>query len=299
MRPRIRTVKPEFFGDRKVRAISEPARFTAIGLICAADDRGRAQRLIPELRGFIYPSGDVSERGLQKRLEEILGVGIAVGYEVDGERCLWLPNFWRHQVINRPTESLLPAHPEDPYGDLPVVDALKKFREDSLINHGGLTPSRGGARFPRSSSLSLSSSTNNVNDSNGSRKPSRTVDQNALPSSLPAELHDTASSALGVLLAVQGERGGDEPTLRGVGLAVGAYPNRDHAGVVRDLEHWALAGNGQNREVLDWAKTYRTFLRKAPAGKATTVTNGHGNGHLSRREQLVADRNRHVVRHSS
>jgi hypothetical protein len=75
---------------------------------------------------------------------------MASAYEGGGYPHLWLPKFWAHQVINRPTESQLHAHPEDPYGHLPIKQALDQFREDSLSDslngHGGLTPSRVGGR---------------------------------------------------------------------------------------------------------------------------------------------------------
>jgi hypothetical protein len=68
--------------------------------------------------------------------------------------------------------------------------------------------------------------------------------------------------------AVYDERGGDMPTLRGVALAVEAFPDRDHLTVARELQHWALAGKGRNQAVVDWARTYRTFLRRAVPAKA-------------------------------
>lgn len=107
--------------------------------------------------------------------------------------------------------------------------------------------------------------------STSARPPSKRADQTLLPLSLPGELHHSAHLALTVLRAVQAERGGDEPTLRGVGLAVQRFPNRDHAAVARELEHWALAGTGQARPVKDWARTFATFLERSPAGKPVRV----------------------------
>lgn len=122
-----------------------------------------------------------------------------------------------------------------------------------------------------------------------SRQPSKRVDQGALPASLPVHLHDTARQSLSVLLGVHLERGGDEPTLRGVGLAVARFPNRDHERVLRELEHWALAGTGQWKPVKDWARTFATFLDRAPAGAPVRVAaNGHGSQRDVRRARRLA-----------
>jgi hypothetical protein len=94
----------------------------------------------------------------------------------------------------------------------------------------------------------------------------RTVEQTALPHGLPVELEPTAKNVLDVLVRAHGERGGNTPTLRGVGLALIASPDCDHLSVAHDLEHWAVAGNGQKRGIVDWVATYRSFLRRAPAG---------------------------------
>ncbi len=94
----------------------------------------------------------------------------------------------------------------------------------------------------------------------------RPVEQAALPAGLPTEMEPVAKNVLDVLTRAHGERGGNTPTLRGVGLALVAMPNCDHLSVAQDLEHWALAGNGQKRGIVDWVATYRNFLKRAPAG---------------------------------
>lgn len=98
------------------------------------------------------------------------------------------------------------------------------------------------------------------------RTRSKRADQDAPPDSLPAHLRPVAEEALVVLRRTHDERGGNTPTLRGVGLAVAALPDRDHLTVAGELEHWAVAGTGQRRDVRDWAATYRRFLANAPAG---------------------------------
>lgn len=156
MRPRIRTLKPDFFGDEKIVKLPVGSRYVAVGLVSAADDRGRIWRT-PALRTFVFPLGDISEKQFDRAVDDIVRVGFAWAYEADEWSYLWLPNFWKHQVINKPSESSLPPHPRDPHGGLPIREALADFRnvsgsdtgllrENSGNGPGSLPPSRVGAR---------------------------------------------------------------------------------------------------------------------------------------------------------
>lgn len=81
-------------------------------------------------------------------------------------------------------------------------------------------------------------------------------------------MRQTASETLRALEVLQSERGGYEPTVHGVGLVLIRFPDRDHQAVVHELEHWALAGSGQNRQIRDWTRTLATFLERSPSGSA-------------------------------
>lgn len=124
-RRRIRSLKPEFFEDEKVCAISRDARLVTIGLITCADDRGRMHYKPLAILGDIFPEEAVALAKLKAWLSEIVEIGLALIYKVAANEYLWLPQFLRHQVINRPTESILPPHPQDPWAQMPIKDALK------------------------------------------------------------------------------------------------------------------------------------------------------------------------------
>jgi hypothetical protein len=106
----------------------------------------------------------------------------------------------------------------------------------------------------------------------GDRPPRHTgkVDQLTPPRELPTEIAARLDPVLGILAGIHAERGGNIPTPRGVGLALVAFPRRDHVGVARELEHWALAGNGQHRPIRDWVRQYRAFLERSPDADPTT-----------------------------
>lgn len=296
MTPRIRTIKPEFFEDEKINQIKVGARYTAIGLMSMADDRGRLKCMLPAVRTFVFPAGDISERQFAVALDEVLGIGFAWRYEVDPWAYLWLPRFWRHQRINRPSESSLPPHPRDPYGGLPISEAMAQCKADSenghvpsidesVNDHGGLTPSRAGVR---SSSLPFPvvavSSSNNQNGptrepapARGDGSPPRSrrrVDQTVAPASFPEPLKLILEQTMPIVEAIQAERGGTVPTIRGVALAIEAYPDRDHMSAVRELQRWALVGGGRDKLVKDWVRTFATFLERSSAGSQPRAGTG-------------------------
>jgi hypothetical protein len=107
----------------------------------------------------------------------------------------------------------------------------------------------------------------------GRKSPARskTVDPDSLPADFPEPLAPVADQVLAKLRQLQSERGGNEPTRRGVGLAIAAWPNHDHLRVVGELEHWATAGGGQARSIKDWTTTLRNFLEKSAPGAPTRL----------------------------
>lgn len=105
----------------------------------------------------------------------------------------------------------------------------------------------------------------------GRAAPTKHVDQDTLPDDFPAVLAAVATGALTRLVALQAERGGMVPTLRGVGLTLARFPDRDVPGVLGELEHWSLAGRGQARAIKDWPRTLGSFLERSPAGKPPIV----------------------------
>ena len=154
-RRRIRTLKPEFFEDERVYSISRDARLVSIGLITLADDRGRLRYKPMAIVGDLFPEEAVTIKQFRGWMTEICEIGLAKLYETGVHAYLWLPQFLRHQVINRPTESELPSHPEDPWANTPLVEALKLAKsrsapgdltEDSVSSPGAISGSSGHTR---------------------------------------------------------------------------------------------------------------------------------------------------------
>lgn len=104
---RIRTIKPEFWTDEKVVALSFAARLLFLGLLNFADDEGRMAYSFMRLKMQIFPNDEIDILPLVKELW-ITTKMVAI-YEVDGSKYLQVNNFRRHQKNEKHTPSKFPA----------------------------------------------------------------------------------------------------------------------------------------------------------------------------------------------
>lgn len=124
--PRKRMIDPSFWSDEKLGECSRDERLLFMGLISMADDEGYGRANPKLLRSSLFPYDDLRVSDLQKWLSRLGGLRLIVLYEVDGQTYYHLPNFTKHQTINRPTSSSFPKQG-------------KALTEDSRRAHGGLT----------------------------------------------------------------------------------------------------------------------------------------------------------------
>ncbi len=96
---RIRTIKPEFWGDEKLAPLSPITRLVFLGLISMADDKGRLGDNLKRIDAFIFPESSETCRG---SLDELSVIGrIRRGVTASGQSIIELSN-WHHQKIERP-----------------------------------------------------------------------------------------------------------------------------------------------------------------------------------------------------
>lgn len=265
--PRIRSIKPELWGDEDVGRISRDERLLMIGLITMADDEGRLLALPSRILGHVYPWDADAVKHLERWLAALERVRIILRYLHDEIPYIAFRHWKRHQKINRPKPSVLPAPPDHVVvTDNAVIvsgsdhgDCRVTVTDDAVNDHDSLI---GGASLPRVPIRSDPEGKKTVGAKTGAAR-ANSVSQDEPPSMLPEGLLAATQTSLTVLERIHGERGGNMPTLRGVGLAVARFPDRDHASVAAELEHWALAGHGQSRPVKDWARTFATFLERS------------------------------------
>lgn len=109
MRPRIRTLKPELWEDEAVGRLGPWERLLYVGLITMADDEGRLRALPGAIAGHVFPYDDVVPPKIRKWLEAINTADLIVLYHRDGTDYLQITGWAKHQKINRPQASILPA----------------------------------------------------------------------------------------------------------------------------------------------------------------------------------------------
>lgn len=135
--PRIRTIKPEFWSDEKIAALSYFARLLFIALWNFADDDGRGRAIAKEINGFAFPRDeDVPDRKLEEALLQMDELRLIQLYTVERQRYYYIPSWSRHQVVNRPTPSRFPEPTEA------SVSTHGTLREYSLSTHAQEVGSR-------------------------------------------------------------------------------------------------------------------------------------------------------------
>jgi hypothetical protein len=113
VRGRIRSIKPDVHLDEKLWDAEEksglPLFRVFTGLWNYADREGRFEWRPRALKSVIMPywNGDISNA-----LEALHEAGLAIKYEVDGKLFGYLPNFNKHQAINKnEARSVIPEPP--------------------------------------------------------------------------------------------------------------------------------------------------------------------------------------------
>lgn len=111
---RKRMIDPDFWTDEKLGQCKRDERLFFMGLISNADDKGRGRGNIKLLKATIFPyDDDLKVKDIERMACSLMIKGMAIFYVVDGQEFYCLPNFSKHQTINKPTESNIPEIPEN------------------------------------------------------------------------------------------------------------------------------------------------------------------------------------------
>jgi hypothetical protein len=140
---RKRMIDPNFWIDEKLGRISREARLMFMGCISQSDDDGRLQGHTALLKSLIFPYDlDITLQEVEDWLNELDKEKLIIRYEVANQKYVEMPNFSKHQTINKRTPSKLPAPPKkEDYGSPTVVGeeqdsnttSQKKRREEKGI----------------------------------------------------------------------------------------------------------------------------------------------------------------------
>ena len=124
---RCRIIKPEFWDDERLSSVSLQARLTYIGIWNFCDDFGVTKASSLWLKSRVFPYDDkISMKEFEKWLSELRNLKRIIDFKVNGESFFFIPNFLKHQVINRPSKTRYPEPPDN-------------INDESLNTHGALT----------------------------------------------------------------------------------------------------------------------------------------------------------------
>lgn len=130
---RKRMIDPSFWTDEKLGECLIEERLLFMGLISNADDEGYGRANSKLLKSMIFPYDDIAITDMEKWILHLSKLNVVILYEYDGQLYYNLPNFLKHQNINRPTNTGFPTLDKE---------GVRILNEDSLNTHGVLTANR-------------------------------------------------------------------------------------------------------------------------------------------------------------
>lgn len=123
--PRKRMIDPDFWLDEEIASLPYEYRLFYIASWNFADDRGVLIDSPNRLQAQIFPYED---KDVEPIIDKLADLGKYVKFTSEGRNYLWIRKFLKHQSINRPTPSKLPAPPSE-----------EQVTEDSRRTHAQVT----------------------------------------------------------------------------------------------------------------------------------------------------------------
>jgi hypothetical protein len=163
---RIRTVKPEWRSDEKMKAASDEARVLSIALITLADDYGNGEAGDLVIAGAVW-SSLLPREALAKSsraIRELFVMGYVEVYKVSNQSYFHITNWTSHQRVDKPGRPQVPgperadSHSQD--SDITPANSQELLPGDSRLSSEVLAPDLGpriGTIGPRNSTHSPAS----------------------------------------------------------------------------------------------------------------------------------------------
>ena len=135
--PRIRTIKPEFWGSPDTASAHPVTRLTYIALWNWADDYGRGTANFKELEGFVFPNDEVDElsdgkfRKFRDIVAEVQRAYKVTFYECDGRMFYEIPSWNEHQRTERKAKARIPDPSAGVIVDLTTGNAVTLGTSDA------------------------------------------------------------------------------------------------------------------------------------------------------------------------
>jgi len=143
--PRIRYLKPEFFKDEDVAALTLEARLCYQGLWILADKAGRLEDRPLRLKVEIFPYDGIDIEKCLKQLSKVKphsGLPFILRYKVEGQKYIQIINWDKHQKPHHTEkDSEIPPHPPMEKGSLKGMGNLnlKQLEASAELSNGEVT----------------------------------------------------------------------------------------------------------------------------------------------------------------
>lgn len=108
---RIRTIKPEFCTSEQLVECSTSARLLFVTMWMFCDDGGNHPASTRRVKMECFPGDDFTIEEMEGFISELVGVGLLLEYEVEGESYWHVTGWKKHQKIDKPTEKYPPPPP--------------------------------------------------------------------------------------------------------------------------------------------------------------------------------------------
>lgn len=163
--PRIRTIKPETPGDKKLASVSRDARLTFFYTFTIADDDGLFRAEPRQLLGALYPhDADVTAEMLNGWLDELAQIKVLRWRWTEDEcRVGELINWRKHQKIDNPSQ--------------PFLKKLLKPLTDTTLPQSSRAPSESVATHSETESRVLSLEPGVGSQESGVEEPTSRADE--------------------------------------------------------------------------------------------------------------------------
>lgn len=111
---RKRMIDPDFWNDEKLGSCTRDERLLFMGLISNSDDEGKGRANVRLIKSEIFPyDDDLKIKDIEKMFINLSKKNLVIVFVVDEQEFYYLPNFNKHQVINKPMPSKLPEIPNE------------------------------------------------------------------------------------------------------------------------------------------------------------------------------------------
>jgi len=117
------------------------AKLLFISCISMADDEGRLRWVSGYILGEVFPFGGASSGQISRAMKEIEKTGMIKAYSVSAGRFAYIVNWHKHQRIDKPQPSLLPA-PNDSENDSRNDSENISENESQIESHNHSTPEK-------------------------------------------------------------------------------------------------------------------------------------------------------------